>query len=207
MVDTNSDEDIMAAKYAKELLSCFGEFLKSSGLKESMYECDTFTLMATTKRYLNDVERLHKHHGIKHIDCYKIAGYLSHWICKMKPFRATSLKNAYASTPEGLAKKTFFTNELFSIHMGLARINAHYRHKKLDKRVVLCAKHYEAMSYSLKYRHTTGDMLTLFFEMVDKASSGAVEAEVDLLHIFRQIPEVDKKRAIGVVRGFIDTNK
>jgi len=207
MGDTNSAENQKAAGYAANIISIFGDFLKSNGLAESLYECDTYMLMATAKRYLDDVERLHKHHGIKFIDCYKIAGYLSYWICKMKPFRVKTMKDAYTGKRVDLANKSFFINELFSLHIGLARINAHYRHNNSNRRVVLCAKHYGAMAYTLKYRQASGDMLTLFFEMADAFSSGAVDSEVDLLYMYRQLPDDDKVKASIIVRDLANVEQ
>lgn len=207
MCDPTNAENQNVVKRAKEILTGFGVFLQSVGLDDSLFDCDKTILLATAKRYWDDVERLHEHHGMNLIDCHKIAGYTSYWICKMKPFRAKDMSVAYASGQAGLANKSFYINELFSLHMGLARINAHYKYIKSSKRVVLSAKHYEAMTYSLKHRQVSGDMLTLFFEMADGYSSGAVDSEVDLLYMYRQLSESDKARAVVIVKGLVDASQ
>jgi len=204
MDNANSTENKNAFDRAREIIVSFGVFLESAGLDRAQYECDAFVLNATAKRYLDDVSRLKEHHGIKHIDCYKIAGYLSYWICKMKPFRVKSVGTAYDESNIDLSNKSFFINELFSLHMGLSRINAHYKKENSNKRVVLCTKHYEAMAYSLKYRQATGDILTLFFEMADAFSSGtAVGAEIDLLNVYRQLYDGDKAKTVAIAKEFV----
>jgi len=203
MGDKNSAENQRAAQYTANIISGFGRFLRLNDFDASLYECDTLVLLNGVKRYLDDVERLHRHHDIKHIDCYKIAGYLSYWICKMKPFRAKDASAVYTSSRIGLANESFYINELFSLHMGLARINAHYKHIKSSLRVILSLKHYDMMAYSLKYRQASGDMLALFFEMADAFSSGAVDSEVDLLYMYRQLSEDDKAKTTVIVRDLV----
>jgi len=207
MCDTNSVENQNAAKRVNEILIGFGVFLESTGLDESLFDCDKSILLSTTKRYMDDVERLHDHHDISLIDCYKIAGYTSYWICKMKPFRVKDMRVAYISRQDGLANKSFYINELFSLHMGLARINAHHEYTKSNKRVVLGVKHYEMMAYTLKYRQASGDMLALFFEMADGFSSGAVDSEVDFLYMYRRLSDSDKTKATIVLKGLVDANQ
>lgn len=103
-----------------------------------------------------------------------------------------------------LANKLFYINELFSLHLGIARINAHHKHTNSDRRVVLCKKHYDIMAYSLKYRQMSGDMLALFFEMLGDSFSVAVDSEVNLLSMYRQLSDDDRTRAISVMKGFLE---
>lgn len=204
MSDTIIDETQKAAARAHELLMCFGTFLEGAGLDSSLFDCDKVVLLSAAKRYCNDVERLHRHHTINLIDCYKIAGYSAYWICKMKPFRVKDLNVAYMGKQTILANKMFYINELFSLHLGLSRINSHHKQAKSNRRVVLCKKHYDAMAYSLKYRQMSGDMLSLFFEMVGDSLSVAIDDELELLGMYRQLSEADKTRTISVMRGFLD---
>jgi hypothetical protein len=91
--------------------------------------------------------------------------------------------------------------------MGLSRINAHYKHAKSNKRVILSLKHYDIMTYTLKYRQASGDMLSLFFEMADAYSAGAVDSEVDLLYMYRQLSEDNKVKANVFVKDLAEIRK
>jgi hypothetical protein len=167
--------------YARHLVKVFCNFLKETGLSASLYDIDVVILFATVKRYLQDVERLHQHHGIDFIDCHKIAGYLAYWICRLKPVHVKDESVAYEGNMGdtdlvGIAKQSFFINELFSVFLGLSRIDSHYKASNINKRIVLDKNFINTLTYSLKYRLVTGDMLSLTYYMIDTACSKEVQS-------------------------------
>lgn len=162
--------------YARHLVTSFCKFLEKSELSTALYDIDVVVLLTTVKRYLQDVDRLHLYHDIDLIDGHKIAGYLAYWICRLKPIRVKDEGVAYQRGTneadfEGVAKQSFFINELFSVFLGLSRVDSHYKKLSVSKRVSLDAKFINALTYSLKYRLMTGDMLSLIYYMIDTACS------------------------------------
>ena len=49
---------------------------------------DERILADVVTRYWRDVKRIHIFQTVP-IDCHKIAGYLTYWICMLRPFRAS----------------------------------------------------------------------------------------------------------------------
>jgi len=174
MGEINNESNAKTSSYARNIVISYADFLRKSNLNPQHYDCDVLVLKMAVKRYLGDVRRLHDYHDIQYIDCYKIAGYLSYWICKLKPFRVKNKVAAYTSnsgytSPTDIAKKSFFINELFSVHLGQSRINAHHKIVCTDRRLSLSEETIETLTYTLKYRPTSGDMLMVMFQMADAA--------------------------------------
>jgi hypothetical protein len=177
---TNDMKEV--SDYARRLVKIFRTFLEETGLSTALYDIDVVILLATVKRYLQDVERLHHHHDIDLIDCHKIAGYLAYWICRLKPIHVKDEEEAYQGSTndadfEGMAKQSFFINELFSLFLGLGRVDSHYKKLKINKRVSLETNFINALTYSMKYRFMTGDMLSLTYYMIDTACSKEVQSQ------------------------------
>jgi len=109
-VDSKKETTIGAIETAIELI------LKDFKIRESQMVINHYNLNIAIDRYWRDVTRLHKFHNIKHIDCHKIAGYLTYWICKIKPLEPTIPL---------FQKKTFgyFANEILSLYVGIGRKN------------------------------------------------------------------------------------
>ncbi|GBU22293.1 hypothetical protein R80B4_02200 [Fibrobacteres bacterium R8-0-B4] len=131
------------------------------------------TLRVVVKRYLDDVDRIHRHHAIDKIDCYKIAGYLTYWLCRLKPLRvvdkrAACKQNIKDDNAKKIAAKSFYINELFAMFLGLGRINAHNK----TIRNVFDRGFINTFTYSLKYRFITGDMLSLMYGVIDRTACG-----------------------------------
>jgi hypothetical protein len=136
-------------------------------------EVDIIRLMV--KRYLDDVERLHRHHNIGFIDCYKIAGYLTYWICRLRPIRVVSKivfqGDIAVEKVKKAANQSFFINELFAMFLGIGRIDSRYKKDGIGTSISLSKDIVNTMLYGLKYRHTTGDMLSLTYAMIDATCS------------------------------------
>ncbi len=116
-------------------------------------------------RYFRDVERIKHFHSFDRIDCHKIAGYLTYWISRLKPLFVRNY-NTYSKI-ESHAREI---NEIFAILVGCGRIKADYRERGISDQVVLNRDFFYALSYTLRYRQTTPDLLTLNYYLLDKYS-------------------------------------
>lgn len=148
---------------AKYLLVEYHGFLRRFKVNNSLYRINSHILKDVATRYWRDVERLHHFHNMPLIDCRKIAGYLAYWICKLRPISVTS-HSAYltdADTPN-------FINETFAVYVVCGRINSELAANGHKCGVVIEDKTLDSLLYSLKYRATSGDTLSLFFEMAEK---------------------------------------
>jgi hypothetical protein len=165
-----SSGDTSTAKgYVRSIAAQYCAFLRTARLNPMFYELEADTLRIVVKRYLNDVDRIHRYHAIDRIDCYKIAGYLTYWFCRLKPIRVVDKRAAYKQdikdeTVGNIANKSFYINEIFAMFLGLGRINAHYG----DIKNSVNRDFINTFTYSLKYRFITGDMLSLMYGMIDR---------------------------------------
>jgi len=172
-MDDNSNKlKAEIALRARYVINSYADFLKMLDLNPQFYRLDMIVLRAVIRRYLKDVDRLHTYHDMPRIDCRKIAGYYTYWFCKLKPIHIVDKRGAYQDCLDdneltGVSKLSFFINELFSIHLGLGRINSHYSKSGSSTEILLDQKTYNTLLYSLKYRLISGDMLALTYEMVD----------------------------------------
>ena len=70
---------------ARTLIRQYYDVLRVLQLDAHQYRLDPIILLNVAERYWLDVDRLHRYHSIERIDRHKIAGYLTHWICKLRP--------------------------------------------------------------------------------------------------------------------------
>jgi len=169
----NNNDESKAKDYVRSILAQYCAFLRTTGLNPTFYDVEVDTLRVVIKRYLDDVERIHRHHAIDKIDCYKIAGYLTYWFCRLKPIRVVDKRAAYKQdikddAVKKISTKSFYINELFAMFLGLGRINAHYK----TIRNVFNREFINTFTYSLKYRFITGDMLALMYGVIDRTAQG-----------------------------------
>ena len=145
------------------LLNEYCNFLCRFKVAPRQYRIDSYILKDIATHYWRDVERLHHFHNMPLIDCRKIAGYLAYWICKLRPISVadTGIYLTKPDTPK-------FINETFALYVVCGRINSELEADGHKKGVVIEDKTLDALLYSLKYRVTPGDTLSLFFEMTEK---------------------------------------
>jgi hypothetical protein len=153
------------ATTARHLLDNYYGFLRRFKVNNSLYRINYYVLKDIATHYWRDVDRLHHFHNMPLIDCRKIAGYLAYWICKLQPISVTSY-SAYltnADTPK-------FINETFALYIACGRINEELTANGHKSGIVIEDKTFDTLLYTMKYRTTSGDNLTLFFEMAEKLS-------------------------------------
>jgi len=120
-----------------------------------------------TYRYIVDTIRIKKFHPkeINVIDEYKIAGYLSYWICKLRPVQYNEMLDRFTKTQSVI-------NEELSFHIAIARIN--------DERVIKnrpkinfqskqdeTKKFINNLFYTLKFRLNTGDTISQIWKLTE----------------------------------------
>jgi hypothetical protein len=147
----------------KELFAEYRRFTRKFKVDPKSYRIDPYILKDVATHYWRDVERLHSFHDMPLIDSRKIAGYLTYWICKLHPIGATNTF-AYLADPQ----KPKYINEAFAVSVACGRINAALEASGYKVGIVMDSKTLDSLLYTLKYRATSGDTLTLFFEMVEK---------------------------------------
>jgi hypothetical protein len=138
-------------------------FLRMTGLRESEVPYNAREINEVIDRYWKDVKRLKDFHGIKYIDSHKIAGYLTYWICKIRPFY---VENPGSPEFQGKTKYALFANEIISILLSMGRINAE-RVKKSKSQVYMPKEIYQPFTYHLRYRRYDADSLTLIYYLID----------------------------------------
>jgi hypothetical protein len=158
-----ASDPVRVSTTARHLLNEYCNFLCRFKVDPRQYRIDSYVLKDIAAHYWRDARRLHMFHKMPLIDCRKIAGYLAYWICKLRPISvaSTSIYLTKPNTPK-------FINETFALYVVCGRINSELEAEGRKKGVVIEDKMLDALLYSLKYRITPGDMLSLFFEMAEK---------------------------------------
>jgi hypothetical protein len=146
------------------ILDAFGK-LTQTVIPEDKYDIDTFIVMDVAKRCHLDEARIKlSHPGIPVLDSYKKAGYLCYWVSKLKPIVVRDF-SIYETDPE----KPHYINESFAFHLGCGKINSIL--KPLSKSISpgsITKDFVETLLYTLKFRVTTGDDLSMLFYFIDK---------------------------------------
>ena len=138
--------------------------IKHFGLDAGCYWLDRAALKDVAERYWTDVDRLHRYHGMARIDRHKIAGYLTYWICKLRPIMV--VKNDIWLGSPSIPQ---FINETFAIFVALGRLQAHHDTAKTGKDITVKSGFYNALRYSLRYRLLTADMLSMAYYLIEEA--------------------------------------
>ncbi len=145
----------------EQILQDFKSFIRDSELLRNHYRINE-----VVSRYWMDVQRIHRWHKSDKIDCHKIAGYLTYWICKIKPIEAAI--PVFQKSPLG-----YMINELLALYVGLGRINeTRSIEGKPNVRIqhLIQDKFLSDFLYTLRYRCTTGDSLALIYYFIDRTS-------------------------------------
>jgi hypothetical protein len=119
-------------------------------------------------RYILDVKRIKIFHPteIENINEYKIAGYLSYWICKLRPVQIVKHVTRFTKIQSLL-------NEELAFHISISRINLErsinnepkidfFKHDDEKRK-----KFINDLFYSMKYRLTTGDTLSQIYKYTE----------------------------------------
>ena len=145
----------------RSLIHQYYYFLNHYKLNARGYRLDRVILKNVMERYWMDVDRLHRYHSMSLIDRHKIAGYLTYWLCRLRPI--SSLEDDMALDKP---LRTVFINELFAIYVALGRLQA--RSNKIKGRSLqISADLFNTLCYSLRYRHLNGDALSVMYYLID----------------------------------------
>ena len=132
-----------------------------SGFINGEIELDHQIVSSVVDRYLRDVLRIRfYHHEIAHIDCHKISGYLTYWICKLKPLKV--MKSAYQKN----LKFSHLINENLAWNLSITRIN--YQKQPPYKTIVQNNNFILYFLYTLHYRPINPDSLSITYYLLDK---------------------------------------
>ena len=122
-------------------------------------------LYELTYRYIADVRRIRDYHKdeIFPIDEYKISGYLSYWICKLRPVQHEARLKRFTRTQSLL-------NEELAFHVSISRINEERAVKGLPridfhKDKERGSSFINNLFYTMKFRLTTGDNLAQIYQL------------------------------------------
>jgi len=148
---------------ARHMISMYHLFLKQFKLNVYAYRLDYYVIKDVAVKYWRDVERLHSFHGMDRINAAKIAGYYAYWLSKLRPIAVIDI--GQYSERVGAAK---FVNELFAVYLACGRINESLQKAGYSGYAQIDADTISTLLYTMRYRTTSGDNLTLFFNMVEK---------------------------------------
>jgi len=152
----------------RELLGKYTFFLMRAGFNPVQYKMDYTILKNVVMRYWGDVERLHHFHNMPLINSHKIAGYLTYWICKLRPITVMN-QHIYLDNTSKPLKHPYYINELFAASVGIGRLNED-RAKQSCRSVIVSPELFDTFTHGLKYRVLTGDTLSMMYEVFDAAS-------------------------------------
>ncbi len=153
------------------IIKAYFKYLIEFGFDDSEITLDYNVLNDVVNRYLLDVERLHQFHDIQYIDCHKIAGYLTYWICKLRPVVVSKPDIVYDSERY---KKAELANEIVSLILSIARIDEDKQQGVNRTRVSLKKEFVNAFLYTLHYRPINADNLALIYYFIDECANSSI---------------------------------
>jgi len=158
-LEERKDEMIVSINLA------YQEYLEKTGFSYRDIKYSENLISDLVDRYFMDVKRLHEFHGIKHIDCHKIAGYVTYWICKIRPFLPDI--SAYCKT-QTHCKAAPLANEFIALIAGLGRINDARKDDPIN--ILGMMEFYKPFFYTLRFRKTDPDSLSMIYYFIDKTT-------------------------------------
>ena len=156
-----------AFKTAQTLAHGYHDFLGHFKLYAGWFRLDRVVLLNLVERYWLDVDRLHRYHATTRIDRHKIAGYLTYWICRMRPIAVVSNRANLEHADIAL-----HVNELFAVFVALSRLDVHHRIEKNGQTVFIKKGFFNALMYNLRYRPFTGDTMAMLYYMLEGKERG-----------------------------------
>jgi hypothetical protein len=149
---------------ARTLVRVYYDLMNHFGLNTRHYKLNLAALSDLTERYWLDVDRLHRYHNTERIDRHKIAGYLTYWICKLRPIAVVE-KNADLEN----ASIALYINELFSVFVAFGRLEAGRETANSSRQPVSIKKGLlNALLYNLRYRPVSGDMMAMTYYLIEE---------------------------------------
>jgi len=163
-MDNGGNREIITTK---ALLKMYANFAEVLNLPKTSVYVNPATVLNVAKHYWRDVDRMHAFQDFTLIDCHKIAGYYAYWLGKLKPISITDV-NAYSPK---FSQLFLNINECFAFYVGVGRVNDCL--KKTGKTLIdsVPKNFFEAIIYTLNYRSTSGDNLSLMYYLTEKAFS------------------------------------
>ena len=130
------------------------------------YGLSSQIVVEIVSRVLKDKARFtYFHDGIQVPDSSKVGGYLAYWIAKLRPIY-------YPDQNAQLNRRETALNQLLAVTVGLSRTNQQSYDIRLDKALL------SEWLYTLNYRVTSGDDLSLLFKLIiieHEKNNGTVE--------------------------------
>ncbi|MES9992520.1 MAG: hypothetical protein ABW098_11235 [Candidatus Thiodiazotropha sp.] len=121
-------------------------------------------LYLAIKSYFYDIERLKHFHGIQRVEHYKIAGYMSKWINRMRPvsfnIRPETSGDTIPST--SVSEEALLINERLAIETGFVISEILGKDETEDERIIESVL-YE-MLYIFQYRDVQADHLAIWYK-------------------------------------------
>lgn len=168
----SAEEKQKATERIKIIYTCWDELCTKHESSHEFKELAYLSIPIVSEiayRYVLDVKRIKIFHPkeIENINEYKIAGYLSYWICKLRPVQLPQHIRRFTKIQN-------LINEELSFYIAISRINLERKtngQTKIDffkpdseekrKRFI------NDLFYSLKYRATTGDNLAQIYKYTE----------------------------------------
>jgi hypothetical protein len=159
------EKRLIAKKIQTEraVVGMFYRFLRAFNINPAIYCLDKVILKDIASRYFRDVKRIHDNHEfIPRIDRHKIAGYMTYWICKLRPISVV-----YSQVYQNNPITPRYINELFALYVAMGRIVSHYESFGINKTMIMSNDFLETFMYSLRFRPTTGDTLSMEYYLLE----------------------------------------
>ena len=148
---------------AKAILKMYVNFINYFEINKNDIFINEVTVLDASMRYWKDVDTMRKIHSIEYPDCYKVAGYTTYWLTKLKPITIVNAKLYSDKRNEFLIN----INEYFSLYVAIGFINSHNGLANPSKNFYPTQPFVKNLIYTLRYRITTGDNLSLMYQSLE----------------------------------------
>jgi len=152
---------------AEAILKMYVNFINHFGIDKDSIFISPVTVLDVSKRYWKDVDTMKSIHNIQHPNCYKVAGYTTYWISKLKPITIVTTK-LYSNELNDLLIRI---NEYFSFYVSAGSICSYYT--AIGSSINFNPSHsfVKNLIYTLRYRVTTGENLSLIYQSLETTNT------------------------------------
>jgi hypothetical protein len=158
-------EEYYQIKTLELIEKAYHKYLDTYSLTNEDVFYNQVAVAQVVNRYWLDVDRIHDfHEKIVKMDCHKIGGFLTYWICKIKPFY--SLPSSYEKDNSNAA---LLCNEIIAFILSCGRIEQKRKFHKEDYPIIIPnpKRFMNYYIYTLRYRQVTQDLLSFIYYFLD----------------------------------------
>ena len=190
------------ADFAKYLLTAYEDFIFKRGFDEGILHLNPFILLEVSTRFLWENDNIIATHNITYVDKPKQAGFVTYWICRLKPITWSG-----ETSTNGLSALDYqYVNEMFAVYasFGILLPETGTVAKRLNLNNAFGKDFTDTFQYTIRYHTISGYGLSLIYYLLHKKLEDTVTliqlADSSLIRMAKSVDARDNETGAHLAR-------